>query len=218
MYFSFLLVHTGHETKRQQGVRAACDSLHTALQAASANPDPDQRYSLKREVSALRDVAKDDPFILAILDSLPAHAVSVAGIQGEGGLRERFAKVKRICRRVALVPERGGGMGTYALSYLQSMLIVSWRFVGRIRGEGETEDRDLDPFAILERAETCMRQGDIESAVRYVNLLRGEPRNVARDWLHDARSYLETSQAVRLMSEYIAALNITASTAATQTN
>ena len=109
-------------------------------------------------------------------------------------------------------------MGTYALSYLQSLLIVSWRFVGRIRGEGETGDHDLDPFAILERAETCMRQGDIESAVRYVNLLRGESRNVARDWLHDARSYLETAQAVRLMSEYIAALNITASTAATQTN
>lgn len=215
------LSYAGNETKRQQSMRAACDSLHTALQSASASPDPDERYSLLREVSTLRNVAKDDPFILAILYSLPVRAVSVGGIQGEGGLRERFAKVKRICRRVALVPERGGGMGTYALSYLQSLLIISWRFVGRIGGEGEMDDEDLmklNTFDILERAEACMQQGDMELAVRYINLLQGEPRNVARDWLCDARSYLEISQAVRLMSEYMAALNITASATATKTN
>ena len=191
-------------------MRAACDSLHTALQTASASCDPDQHYSLQREVTVLRDAAKDDPFILAILDTLPAHALSPGGgIQGEGGLKERFAKVKRICRRVALVPERGGGLGTYALSYLQSLLIVSWRFVGRIARN--VEDEDLNTFAILERADACMRQGDMDLAVRYMNLLRGEPRNVARDWLNDARSYLETLQAVQLVSEYMAALNITSS-------
>jgi mitofilin len=216
-YMVNTIAAAGNETKRQQGMRAACDSLHTALQAASASRDPNEFHSLQREVIVLRDSAKDDPFILAMLDSLPARALSPGGgIQGEGGLRERFTKVKRICRRVALVPERGGGLGTYTLSYLQSLLIVSWRFVGRIARE--MEDEDLNTFAILERADACIRQGDIELAVRYMNLLRGEPRNVARDWLCDARSYLETLQAVQLVSEYMAALNITASATAAPAN
>ena len=209
-------LYAGNETKRQQGMRAACDSLHAALKSVSACLDPDERHSLQREVNILRDAAKDDPFVLVMLDSLPGPAVSRIGIQGEGGLKERFTKVKRICRRVALVPERGGGMGTYALSYLQSMLVVSWRFVGRIAREvGEDGDlQKLDTFDILERADVCLRQGDMDLAVRYVNLLCGEPRMVARDWLCDARCYLETSQAVRLVSEYMAALNITLSSPA----
>ena len=193
-------------------MKAACDSLQTALKLASTSPDPDQHVTLQQEVASLREASHDDPFILIVLDSLPAVAVSSQGIQGEGGLRERFAKVKRVCRRVALVPERGGGMGTYALSYLQSMLIVSWRFVGRVaRSEAEEDLSQLDTFEILERADACVRQGDVDLAVRYMNLLRGEPRRVAQDWLCDARSYLETMQAVQLVSEYMAALNITSS-------
>jgi mitofilin len=207
----------GNETKRQQSMRAACDTLHAALKTANASVDPDERFSLQREVEGLRSATRDDPFVLVVLDSLPARAVSPAGIQGEGGLRERFAKVKRMCRRVALVPERGGGMGTYTLSYLQSVLIVSWRFVGRVaRSEDEDKDTDkLDTFDVLERADACLRRGDVDLAVRYVNLLRGAPRSVARDWLDDARSYLETLQAVQLVSEYMAALNITSSSTAT---
>ena len=198
-------------------MKAACDSLHTALKSASACADPDEHFSFQREVAALRDAARSDPFILVVLDSLPAAAVCPSaggsGIQGEGGLKERFAKVKRVCRRVALVPETGGGMGSYALSYLQSKLTVSWRFVGRV-ARSQEEDKDvnkLDTFEILERADACMRQGDMDLAVRYVNLLCGVPRRVARDWLCDARNYLETLQAVHLVSDYMAALNITSS-------
>lgn len=216
-YTWYYNVYTGNETKRQQGMRAACDSLHMALKSASASPDPTDRHSLQQEVKVLCDAAKDDPFILVVLNSLPRRAVSASGIQGEGGLRERFSKVKRICRRVALVPERGGGMGTYALSYMQSLLVVSWRFVGRLTRDCEDyEDlKKLDTFDILERADACLQCGDIELAVRYMNLLRGEPRTVAQDWLCDARNYLETLQAVRLVSEYMAALNITSSSVPT---
>ena len=215
---SFSLYHCpGNETKRQQGMRAACDSLHTALKSASGSTDPHEHFSLQREVATLRDAARDDPFILVVLDSLPAGAVSPGGgLQGEGGLRERFVKVKKVCRRVALVPERGGGLGAHALSYLQSALTVSWRFVGRVaRSRAEDLDLDkLDTFEVLERADACMREGDLDLAIRYVNLLRGAPRRVARDWLRDARSYLETQQAVLLVSEYMAALNMSSPPAA----
>lgn len=199
-------------------MKAACDSLHSALKSASTSADPDEHFSFQREVATLRDAARDDPFVLVVLNSLPTAAVSPGGggIQGEGGLKERFVKVKRVCRRVALVPEGGEGVGSYALSYLQSMLTVSWPFVGRVARSRE-EDGDLeklDTFEILERADTCLRQGDLDLAVRYVNLLRGVPRRIARDWLHDARNYLETLQAIQLVSEYMAALNITSSSSA----
>ena len=187
-------------------MRAACDSLQTALQSASASPDPTEYFSFEKEVGNLRIAAKNDPFITAILDSIP---LSGGCIQGEGSLRERFSRVKRICRHVALVPETGGGLGTYALSYLQSGLMVSWKFVGRIQRQQVGDPHKMDTFEILDRADWLLRQGEVEQAVRYVNQLQGEPRKVARDWLQDARHYLETTQAVLLVSEYMAALNIT---------
>lgn len=201
-------------------MRAACDSLHTALSVASTSNDPHKYFYFQQEVTALRDVSRNDPFISAILNSIPSSAVTPEnGIQGEGGLRERFDKVKTICRRVALVPEHGGGLGTYALSYLQSVLTVSWRFVGKVtRSSDDDKDVDkLDTFEILERADASIQQGDIDLAVRYVNLLRGVPRKVARDWLNDARSYLEMMQAVSVISEHMAALNISSSSSGSTT-
>ena len=206
-------MYAGSETKRQQGLRAACDSLYCAVQSASISPSPIQRYSFTQEVCNLREVAKDDPFIVAMLDSLPTVATGGGGgILCEGGLKERFVKVKRVCRRVALVPETGGGLGRYALSYLQSLLVVSWRLVGRgARGGEDPDPHKMDTFKVLECADDALSRGDLEQAVRCVNLLRGEPRRVAQDWLHDARHYLETSQAILLISQYLAALNISAS-------
>ena len=173
-------------TRKQQGLRTACDTLNSALQQANSNPDPTERYSFSNEITAVRESSQSDPFILSMLDSLPQ--APVMGIQSEAGLKERFKVVKRICKRVALVPETGGGLGTYALSYIQSLLTISTWTSSAV--DGTPPSRNMDTFNLLSLADTHLSQGSLEGAVQAMNCLEGEPRRVAQDWLRDARLYL----------------------------
>ena len=141
-----------------------------------------------------------------MLDSIPAEATSGEGIQSEAGLKERFDRVKKICRRVALVPETGAGLGTYALSYLQSLLTLNvW---GTGREDIVTAPEDMDTFELLHQAEIRLHRGDLEEAVFYLNHLQGDSHRVAGGWLSDARLHLETRQAVAVVLQYMAATSI----------
>ncbi len=200
---------TGEITRHQQNLRAACDSLNSALHLANSNPDQDQRYLLGNEVASLREAAKEDRFVLSILDTIPQEAVTVGGgLQSEAGLMERFKKVKRICKRVSLVPQSGGGLGTYALSYLQSLLVIKTSRLAPYIVDSKTDPSEMDNFELLQQADTRLHQGELREAVEYVNQLQGEARRVAQDWLVDARLYLETRQAVELVLCHMAATSV----------
>lgn len=203
-----LLLFSGEATRQQQSIRNACDTLIGALEQANTNPEPSERYIFSKELLSLREAARGDKFILSTLDSIPRQATSAAvgGIQSEAGLKERFRKVYRVCKRVALVPETGGGLGTYALSYVQSLLVFNIRTNGRVQ-PGQDLSK-LDTFDLLNLANMSMKRGDMESAVWYVNHLKDESRRVAQGWLEDARLYLETKQAFTLIQTYMAARNI----------
>lgn len=188
-------------------MRTACDALITALEQADLNIDPCERHSFRQEVSSLREAAEQDHFLLAMLDSIPQEAInSEHGIQSEAGLRQRFSKVKKICKQVALVPEAGGGLGTYALSYLNSFLAIDvWK-------RGSTVDHkdpvDMDTFELLQRADHLLQKGNMERAISFINYLQGEPKQVARDWLRDAQLHLETKLAIQLIQKYMAATSL----------
>lgn len=49
-----------------------------------------------------------------------------------------------------------------------------------------------------------LEKDDLEQALRYMNLLKGEPQNVATDWLRELRIHLETVQAVNAIMTYAA--------------
>ncbi len=49
-----------------------------------------------------------------------------------------------------------------------------------------------------------LEKDDLEQALRYMNLLKGEPQNVANDWLRELRIHLETVQAVNAILTYAA--------------
>ncbi len=53
-----------------------------------------------------------------------------------------------------------------------------------------------------------LEKDDLESALRFMNLLRGEPLLVAGDWLREVRLHLETVQAARAVLAYAAAAAI----------
>lgn len=166
---------------------------------ADSNPDPLQKHSISSQVSVLLQTGKEDQFITTVLSAIPNKAV-VDGISSEAGLKKRFKHVRKICQRVALVPEGGAGLGTYLISFLQSLLIIN---IGRSRVTDGT-----DTFDILREADTFITQGQLERAVSLMNQLQGEPKRVARDWLREATLYLETRQAVTVVAEYLAAAGI----------
>lgn len=49
-----------------------------------------------------------------------------------------------------------------------------------------------------------MDRGDIEQTLKYMNLLKGAPRSVARQWMNEARILLETQQAANTLMAYAA--------------
>lgn len=56
----------------------------------------------------------------------------------------------------------------------------------------------------------CLDKDDLIQSVRYMNLLRGEPRHVASSWLQEARLTLETRQAADALLAHAAATAVKA--------
>ncbi|CAH8580386.1 unnamed protein product [Schistosoma bovis] len=88
-----------------------------------------QTGSLKDFVNSIRECAASGnyPFVNIILDSLSSDIVE-NGVWTENGLKKRFEKVYNVCRNVALIDETSGSLWEYALSWLQSILIVDVKY------------------------------------------------------------------------------------------
>lgn len=187
-----------------QKLRSSCDALVASLQKLNSDQDQTSRFTMGMELESIRQVAREDPFIIAILNSVPAQVVHGMGIQSEAGLRVRFGKVRRVCRDLALVPADGAGPLMHILSYVQSLLTFR---VGLPEVSKDAQLEKLDTYDILRLADGRMRKGDLEGVVDCMAFLKGEPKRVAKDWLEDARAYLETRQAIELIQTYMSANN-----------
>ena len=198
---------SGKSTRRQQSVHAASDTLTSAIITANTDPNPHAKHSIGNEIKSLIECAGEDEFITSILSTIPQQVLE-EGIASESGLMKRFTRVRKLCRRVALVGEEGGGLGTYLLSYMQSLL--TFDMVHDIILSRDPHDiKSMNTYRVLSCAQECLDQGDLEGAVRLVNRLTGEARRVAGDWVKEACLYLETRQAVMVVSEYLAASSYT---------
>jgi len=147
----------------------------------------------------VRDTGSEYPIVHVALSTVSEQAFN-RGVYTPDALRDRFDRVRRVARRVAMIDESGGTMARYILSYIQSF------FVLRSSLASDTDDvSEMSVFALLDNAANCLKYGDIEQAVRYVNQLRGEPRRVASEWLNEARLLLETRQAAELILAFASA-------------
>ena len=186
------------QNRQSQELWAACQSLSTAIDKGAEQLTP-----LLPQLTAIHEAAADDPLVNQVLRSLPEEAVT-RGVLNEESVRRRFYKVRRWCRRVAMIGDNGASPWTHLLSYFQSFFIFD---SFDPRKEGELVDvENADTFDLLARADYYLRHGDLELATRLVNQLSGEPRKVARDWLLEARLLLEARQAANLLTAYAAVL------------
>lgn len=67
-------------------------------------------------------LAGGDELVHAVLAGIPKEATE-RGIFPEDALRERFIKVEKLAKSLALVPENGGRLPLYILSWFQSKLL-----------------------------------------------------------------------------------------------
>lgn len=67
-------------------------------------------------------LADSDELVQAVLAGIPKEATE-RGVFPEDALRERFIKVEKLAKTLALVPETGGRLPLYVLSWFQSKLL-----------------------------------------------------------------------------------------------
>ncbi|OTF75262.1 hypothetical protein BLA29_011564 [Euroglyphus maynei] len=72
----------------------------------------------------------------------------------------------------------------------------------------EIDPSEWDAYDILQRVKLCVEHRNLEMAIRYANLLNGEPYVVAKDWIKDAREHLEVKQVLELVQTKIASINL----------
>lgn len=184
----------------------ACQGLFDKLKY-SKDPEP---LNEDRSFQLVKRFASSDGSALAsvVVSSIPRAALD-HGVCSEDNLKDRFYKLEKLCKRVALVSEHGGGLGKYLVSFLQSIFVFEPRinFKDEIEGKKLVDPSSWSTFDIIARVKCCLLDHDIEQAVRYANQLRGQARLVASDWIKDARVHLETRQAIEVISAFSTSIN-----------
>ena len=178
----------------------ACRTLLSVIKdGQSVNAAKDKPTPINAELNAVRDAGSEYTIVHVALSTVSSLAFD-RGVYTPDALRHRFDGVRRVARRVAMIDESNASMARYILSYIQSF------FVLRSSVASNTDDvSEMSVFALLDNAANCLKYGDIEQAVRYVNQLRGEPRRIALEWLNEARLLLETRQAAELLLAFASA-------------
>lgn len=162
-------------------------NIHVALEAVrAAYESPEQPKPFLREMAALKEVADDDEVVRAAIASINPHAYQV-GVSTPSRLMDRFRRVSEEVRKAALLPDSAGVAG-HAASWVLSKVLF--------RKQGLAQGDDVE--SILTRTETFLEEGNVDSAAREMNQLRGWARRLAQDWLKEARLLLEVQQAVEV--------------------
>ena len=158
-----------------------------------------QLKPLEKEVDTLFFAAKNHPFVSLILESIPEKALT-RGVYTEENLKQRFQKVTRVAQKVALIDDTGGSLFKYMLSYMQSFFVFT-----SVHAKEETDSvniENMDTFQLCAHAKYWLEKGNIELALRFMNQLHGESRQVAADWIEEARIYLEARQAAHALMAF----------------
>lgn len=194
-------------SKQAQVLWSACQALIRAIRAGCPGvPWKDQIRPLEPEVNAVvKAAAPNDELVSAVIDGIPKEAKE-RGVYPEDALRERFLKVEKVARAVDLVPSEGAALPIHILSYIQSLLLIKSAspIPAAELNDEKVDFKKLNTNDILQRARYWLDRGDFAQALKYLNLLQGAPRCVAKQWMDEARILLETQQAANTLMAHAA--------------
>lgn len=166
----------------------ATQHLHIALESVrnavlhSEHPTP-----FINELVALKEVSKGNEVVTAAIASINPAAYQ-RGIPSPANLIDRFRRVASEVRKASLLPEDAGVASHAASAVLSRMMFTK-------KGERGLPNGD-DVEATLARTEVMLEEGDLESAAREMNALKGWAGVLSRDWVAETRRVLEVRQAV----------------------
>ncbi|CAJ0609295.1 unnamed protein product [Cylicocyclus nassatus] len=195
------------ENRRAKQFWIACHNLiETIKHGNKAGEDMEQRrHPLQESLSLLKQCECKDAFVDALIDAFPEES-KTKGVYTEQDLKNRFKKIYKLGRRTAGIDDNGGTLTAYIWSYLRSMLSFD---VPRKFAEDDMIDlAHVDNLEVLARAKWYVDHNDFDGAVRISQLLRGEAALSVRDWLADARAYLETRLLAQLLVAHAAVSSI----------
>lgn len=159
--------------KQSQVLWSACQALHRAVKSSTPGLSwREQIKPLQKEIDAIKKAASkfipvqlyvkssrsecegdSDELVAVVLAAIPEEA-RVRGVYPEDAIRERFLKVEKVAKKVALVPADGGRLPLFFLSFLQSFFLLK---ADNPIPQAELEDEQtdfakLDTYDILQRA------------------------------------------------------------------
>ncbi|KAM0692196.1 hypothetical protein Q7P36_008397 [Cladosporium allicinum] len=170
----------------------ATQHLHVALESVrnavlnSEHPTP-----FINELVALKEVSKGNDVVNAAIGSINPAAYQ-RGIPTPANLIDRFRRVASEVRKASLLPEDAGVASHAASAVLSKMMFTK-------KGERGLPNGD-DVEATLARTEVLLEEGDLESATREMNGLKGWAGVLSRDWVAETRRVLEVRQAVDVIA------------------
>ncbi|KAL1584061.1 hypothetical protein WHR41_08137 [Cladosporium halotolerans] len=170
----------------------ATQHLHVALESVrnavlhSEHPTP-----FLNELVALKEVSKGNEVVNAAIASINPAAYQ-RGIPSPANLIDRFRRVASEVRKASLLPEDAGIASHAASAVLSKMMFTK-------KGERGLPNGD-DVEATLARTEVLLEEGDLESAAREMNGLKGWAGVLSRDWVAETRRVLEVRQAVDVIA------------------
>ncbi|XP_046823508.1 MICOS complex subunit Mic60 [Vespa crabro] len=201
LYFVIARIEEEKGASNAQLLWSACMALARAVKVTSSSSEPTIR-PLEPEIKAIANAAsKEDPLVAAAIDGIPVEAAK-RGVYPEDILRKKFLDIEKQARRLALVPEEGAALPIHLLSYLQSVLIVNTDIPKSEIEDAPIDVNSLNTYDILQRARYWLDRGDFKMTLRYMNLLKGAPKSIAREWMNETRILLETQQAIDTLMAY----------------
>ncbi|KHJ99947.1 hypothetical protein OESDEN_00010 [Oesophagostomum dentatum] len=202
------------ENRRAKQFWIACHNLiETIKHGNKAGEDMEQRrFPLEESLSLLKQCECEDAFVDALIAAFPKES-RTKGVYTEQDLKNRFKKIYKLGRRTAAIHENGGTLTAYLWSYVRSMLLFD--LPRKFSDDDMIDPENVDNLEvrvlaqqILARAKWYVERNDFDGAIRVSQLLRGEPALSVRDWLADARAYLETRLLAQLLVAHAAVSSI----------
>uniref|UniRef100_A0A1I7ZU12 MICOS complex subunit MIC60 n=1 Tax=Steinernema glaseri TaxID=37863 RepID=A0A1I7ZU12_9BILA len=195
------------ENRKSKQYWIACQNLiESIVYGKKAGDDIDaRRKPLAKEAEVIREAFGQDAFVDQLLHTFPEQSLTT-GVYTEQDLKNRFNTIYKLSHRTAMIDENGGGILKYFSSYVQSLLTLE---LPRRFTEGDKFDTNvLDTYEILARARYFVQKNDLLSATKMMQLLNGEPGRIAKDWIKDVRTHLETRVVAELLLAHAAVTSI----------
>ncbi|CAD6185176.1 unnamed protein product [Caenorhabditis auriculariae] len=196
-----------NENRRAKQFWIACHNLIDTIKHGNkaGNSVEGRRLSLKDSLDILHQVNPEDSFVSSIIAAFPQQATT-QGVYTEQDLRNRFEKLYTVGKRTGAVGESGGTLTSYLWSYVRSIFLVD---LPRVYTDADKIDPlTVDNYEVLARAKHYVEVGDLDKAVRVVQLLRGQPALLSHDWVVDTRNYLESRLLAQLLVAHAAVSSI----------